>query len=93
MFLKTHRGNCDEQKIFPLLSGLLQAEGIAMIFQSFHILEACEVGLGPHWLFVTAHPHVQQSQMLFTSIFIKEDAAPWGQSHAELQQHPNQDAN
>lgn len=71
-----------------------QAEGIAMIFKSCHILEECDVGMGPQWLFVTAHPHVQQSQTLFRSIFIKEDAAPlWGQSHAELHQHPDEDAN
>lgn len=42
-----------------------QAEGIAMIFKSCHILEECDVGMGPQWLFVTAHPHVQQSQTLF----------------------------
>lgn len=65
-----------------------------MIFLSFHILEACNVGMGPQWLFVIAHPHVQQSEALFTSIFIKEKASPlWGQPHAETHQHPDEDAN
>lgn len=31
---------------------------------SFHILEACEVGMGPQRQFVITHPHVQQSQTL-----------------------------
>ncbi len=71
-----------------------RVEGTARTFQSFHILEECDVGMRPRWLFVTAHPHVQQSQTLFTSVFIKEDAAPLrGQSHAELHQHPDEDTN
>lgn len=60
----------------------------------FHFSETCEVGMGPQWQFVISHPHVGQSQMLFTSVFIKEDAAPpWGQAHTELHQHPDEDAN
>lgn len=41
-----------------------QAEGIAMICQSFHILEECDFGMRPQWLFVTTHPHVQQSKRM-----------------------------